>query len=227
IYDSIKSFIKDYSELINELDKVYNADRAKGFEPLTAEEKEALTEEEVEKWETKIKDSLLRRDSDVASVASVMKNAMASTYEVDGKKLSLSSFGINTLSYFLSAENEKNAYHIDGDPDDDATSGNTDKLKAAIASNPEQVSSFFQKLSSNMYESFQNMTRSSSSRSYGSFYDDKKVKKDYESYETKLSEWESYVAEMEDKYYAQFSAMEKAMSKLNSQQTYITNMFGG
>ena len=33
IYDMIKNFIKEYSELINEMDKLYNAESAKGYEP--------------------------------------------------------------------------------------------------------------------------------------------------------------------------------------------------
>ena len=33
IYDMIKSFLKDYNSIINEMDKLYNADSAKGYEP--------------------------------------------------------------------------------------------------------------------------------------------------------------------------------------------------
>ena len=71
----------------------------------------ASTEEEVEEWEKKIKDSLLRRDESISSVANIMKSAMSSVYEIGGSKLSLSNFGIETLGYFNAADNEKNAYH--------------------------------------------------------------------------------------------------------------------
>ncbi|MCR5788399.1 MAG: flagellar filament capping protein FliD [Lachnospiraceae bacterium] len=226
IYDTIKEFVKEYDSLINELDKLYNADTAKGFEPLTSEEKDALTDEEIEKWEEKIKSSLLRRDSAVSTVANAMKNAMSSVYEVNGKKLSLSNFGIETLGYFNSADNERNAYHIAGDPDDEATSGQTDKLKAAIATDPKEVASFFQKLASDMYSRLQKETWSTAERSYGNFYDDKKVKEEYESYETKLADWEEYVGKIEDKYYKQFSRMETSMAKLNNQQNYLSTMYG-
>ena len=50
--------------------------------------------------------------------------------EIGGKKYSLSSFGISTLGFLNAAENEQNAYHIDGDEDDANTSGKTDKLMA-------------------------------------------------------------------------------------------------
>ena len=126
IYDMIKSFLKDYNSIINEMDKLYNADSAKGYEPLTDDEKDAMSDSEVEKYEQKIKDALLRRDSNLSTVSSTLKEVMSSGLEVNGKQMYLSDFGIETLSYFTAAENEKNAYHIDGDADDSSTSGYAD-----------------------------------------------------------------------------------------------------
>ena len=128
------------------MDEAYNADSSKGYEPLTDEEKDAMSDKEVEKWETKIKDSLLRKDDTLNSVANTLKNDMASSFIINGKSYALSSFGISTLGYFASGENEKGVYHIDGDKDDTTTSGNEDKLRAAIASDPETVVSFFSQL---------------------------------------------------------------------------------
>ena len=73
------------------MDTLYNAKTAKGYEPLTSEEKEAMSDEEVEKWEKKIKDSLLRRDGNLSSVMSGMKTAMQSSIEINGKIVSFSS----------------------------------------------------------------------------------------------------------------------------------------
>lgn len=227
VYDKIKSFIKDYSELINEMDKLYNAPANKGYDPLTDDEKEALSESEIKKWEEKVNESLFRRDSTLSSVSNVLKNAMLQAFDVGGTTYSLSSFGINTLGYFNAADNERNAYHIDGDPDDSETSGNADKLKAAIAANPEAVTGFFQKLAANMSDQLTKLSKSSSTRSYGNFYDDKQMKTDLEKYESQVTKWDDYVKSIEDRYYKQFSKMESAMTKLNSQQNYISSMFGG
>lgn len=48
IYDMVKGFLKEYNTLINEMDKLYNADSAKGYEPLTDDEKDAMSDTEVE-----------------------------------------------------------------------------------------------------------------------------------------------------------------------------------
>lgn len=228
IYDMIKNFLTEYNSLINEMDKLYNADSAKGYEPLTDEEKEAMSESQIEEWEEKVKASLFSGDSSVSSISLALREVMASGFEVNGKTMYLSSFGINTLSYFTAEENERNAYHIDGDPDDASTSGNADKLKTMIASDPDAVVSFFSQLSQKLYTKMDEMSKSVTGyRSYGSFYDDKKMQTDYDDYTSKIEELEEKLADYEDKWYAKFSAMETAMAKMQSNVSAVTSMLGG
>lgn len=228
IYDMVKDFFKEYNSIINEMDKLYNADSAKGYEPLTDDEKEAMSETEIEKYETKIKDALLRGDSNLSTISSAMKEIMASGIEVNGKTMYLSNFGINTLGYFNAAENEKNAYHIDGDPDNSNTSGNADVLKGMIASDPDTVITFFSELSKKLYSKMDSLSKSVDGyRSYGSFYDDKKMKADYTDYTSKIAELEEKLADYEDQWYAKFAAMETAMAKMQSNANAVTSLLGG
>lgn len=228
IYDMIKGFLKEYNSIINEMDKLYNADSAKGYEPLTDEEKEALSDSEVEKYEKKIKDALLRRDSNLNSVNSALKEIMAGGVTVNGKKMYLSDFGISTLGYFNAADNEKNAYHIDGDPDDASTAGNADRLKSMIANDPDTVIDFFSQLSKDLYTKMSDLSKSSTGyRTYGNFYDDIKMKNDYSDYTTKISELEKKLQDYEDKWYAKFSKMETAMAKMQNNANAVTALIGG
>lgn len=228
IYDMIKEFITEYNAVINEMDKLYNADSASDYEPLTDDEKASMSESEIEKYEQKIKDSLLRRDSTLNSISSDLKKVMMSGVEVNGKTMYLTNFGIETLSYFTAADNEKNAYHIDGDEDDSDTSGNADKLKSLIASDPDTVIAFFTKLSQNLYTTMSDHSKSVEGyRSFGSFYDDKKMKSDYEDYNTKIKELEDKLADYEDKWYSKFAAMETAMAKMQNNASAVTALLGG
>ncbi len=226
IYDSIKSMFKEYNELIKAMDEAYNATGAKGYEPLTSEEKEAMTEDEIEKWETKIKDSLLRKDSLLGGASTAMKNAFASTFEIDGVKYSLASFGIKTQSYFEAATNERGVYHIDGDTDDAYSSGNDDKLRAMIASNPDVVVSFFSQLSTKVYDQLGKKMASSSVSSVYTIYNDKEMATEYSEYNSKISDVEEEITTWEDYYFKKFSGMESAMAKLNSQQSALAGYFG-
>lgn len=226
IYDTIKGFISEYNELIKELDTVYGADSAKGYEPLTSEEKEAMSEEDIEKWEKKIKDSLLRRDGTVSSISSMLKSTMQSAYEINGKKYSLSTFGIGTLGYFTSSEFEKGVFHIDGDADDASTSGNDDKLKSIIAADPEAVGTFFKNLASDLYTKIGEKMQATTLSSAFTVYNDKQMSTELTSIKEKISEWEDYVTEQEDYWYSKFTAMEKALSELQSNSSYLSGLLG-
>lgn len=226
IYDKIKDFLADYNDLINSMTKSYNAESASDYEPLTEDEKDAMSDTEIEKWEAKGKGAILRRDSTLSTLMSVMTGAMSKTYTINGKTYALSSFGIKTLGIMNAEDNEQNAYHIDGDADDDATSSNTDKLMAAIIEDPDAVTEFFKKISNDLYDSLGEQMTSTTLRSYGSFYNDKQLDTEYRSYTTKISDWDQKVQDIEDQYYKKFAAMESALASLQSQQSSLSGLLG-
>ena len=226
IYDKVKDFLTEYNSIINEITKLYNADSAGSYEPLTDDEKDKMSDTEIEKWETKIKDSLLRRDTSLGTIMNSMMTAMSSPITIDGKDYSLSSFGIQTLGYLNAAKNEQNAYHIDGDEDDENTSGNKDKLMDAITKNPDTVIDFMKQLSTNLYKAMDQQMQSSSLRSRYKIYNDKELDKEYSNLTKTIKQWESKVSDKEDYYYKKFSNMETAMSKLQSQTSSLSSMLG-
>lgn len=227
VYDTIKNFLKEYNELINEMDKLYNAKIARGYEPLSDEEKDAMSDRDIDKWEDTIKESILYRDSTLSEISNIFKMAMMSGFEVNGKTMYLSDFGINKLGYFNAADNERNAYHIDGDPDDVNTMGNSDVLKSMIASDPDTVVSFFTQLSKKLYADIGERMKSNDYSSYNKVYNDKQMQKEYDSYTSKIAEQEKKITAAEDKYYKQFGAMETALAKLESKSNAIAGLLGG
>ena len=227
IYGMIKNFFTEYNKLINEMDSLYNAESSKGYDPLLTEEKEALSEGEIEEWEKKIKDSLLRKDSTLSSVSFSMVSVMLQGAEVNGQKMYLSDFGINTLGYFKSKDNEKNAYHIDGDPDDATTKANEDKLKKMIASDPNTVMDFFTKLSTNLYDDLTKKLAGTTLSSAMTVYNDKVMKEEYNDYTSRIKKEEDKLNAMMDKWYKKFSQMEVAMSKLESRSSSLASILGG
>lgn len=226
VYDVVKNMLKEYNELVNEMSKLYNAASSKGYDPLTAEQKEAMTEDEVKDWETKIKDSLLRNDQTVNDVMNAMIAATTEGFDVGGKKMYLSDFGIATQGYFDAEENERYALHIDGDASDAATAGKEDKLKSMIAADPNQVTSFFTQLSQKLYTNLYNKMGSTSMSSIYKVYNDKELEADKKSWEAKLKDLEKAMSDAEDRYYKKFSAMETALAKINSKQSSLSGLFG-
>ena len=196
VYNSIKSFLKEYNSVMKEMNTLYNADSAKGYEPLTSE-------------------------ATLSSIMSSMRSAMMSTVEYDGKTYALSSFGIMTSTDFT----EGGLLHIYGDADDSVYSAKDDKLKKALSEDPDAViatlTGVFGKLRENMSQKMA-ATKYSSTLT---FYNDIKMKSDVKSYEDQIEDWEDRLAEMEDSYYRKFTAMETALAKLQSQQSSMSSLF--
>lgn len=228
IYDMIKNFFTEYNKLVNEMSSLYNAESSKGYDPLLSEEKASLADSEIEEWEKKIKDSLLRRDATLSDVSGAMRQVMLQGVSVNGKTMYLADFGINTLGYFNAAENEKGAYHIDGDKDDANVANNDDILRQMIAADPDTVMNFFSGLSKNMYDTLSDKMKSIPDTSSAfTVYNDKLMKKEYDDYKDRIKKEEDKLNDLMDKWYAKFSAMETAMAKLQSKNNAISGMLGG
>lgn len=227
IYDKIKNFVKEYNSLISEMNTLYDASSSRGYEPLTSDEKDAMTDEEVKNWEEKIKGSLLRRDSTISTLLSSMRTTLNKSIEVTNSqgttsRYSLASFGIVTSSY-----TEKGQLHIEGDSEDSDFAAKDDKLKAMIAADPDAIAKTFSALGNEIYSNFQNaMKRVEGVSSSLTFYNDVQMDDEIKEYKKNVTSLQDKLADEEEKYYKQFSAMETAMAKLQSQQTYISQLFG-
>ena len=226
IYNAVKSFVKEYNSLIKEMNTLYNADRAKDYEPLTSDEKENMSEKEIEEWEQKIKDSLLRRDDKLSSLTSSMRTTLNKSVEYtntngETKRYSLASFGINTGRW-----NEYGQLHINGDPDDADYKDYDDKLRAAIEEDPGALIQTLSTLGGELYTNFQKAMKSSDYSSALTFYDDKQMDKEISNYDDKIAKLQEKMNDVEDRYYKQFAAMESALAKLQSSQSSLSSLFG-
>ena len=222
-YELIKEALTEYNKLIEEMNKLYDADSARGYDPLTDEQKEAMTETDIENWENKIKGSLLRRDDTLGSLLTGMRTALASTYkdEETGKLYSLSTYGIVTGNY---TENGK--LHIYGDTDDATYATYQDRLKTALEEDPDQVMTVLTNVFGNLYETMTEKCAKTEISSALTFYNDKQYTDLLGDYEDDLEIMEDRIAALEDKYYKQFTAMEKALSKLQSQTNSLASLLG-
>lgn len=231
IYDNIKKFVNAYNSLIDEMNKLYSEEKT-DYEPLTDEERSQLSEKQIEQWEEKAKQGLLRRDSTINSLLSNMRTILNKGVEVtmeDGSKqtFTLASLGIVTGDY-----SEKGKLHIMGDPDDEAYASQTNKLKQALEDNPEIFSQVFAGTKENqgfgyqMYDYLNTAMKHTENSSALTFYDDISMKKDIDDADDEIDKWQEKLADMEDKYYKQFGAMETAMAKLQQQQSYLSSLMG-
>lgn len=231
VYNTIKNFVKKYNELIEEMNTLYNEDKPE-YEPLTDEERSQLSDTQIEQWEKKAKQGLLRRDETISNLLSSMRTILNKGVTVIDKngneqRYTLASLGIVTGDY---SENGK--LHIMGDADDPLYASETNKLKDALESNPEILSQLFvgdkdnQGLGTQLYSSLTKAMGHSETSHSLTFYDDITLDDKIDDKEDEIDKWTEKLQKLEDKYYDQFAAMESAMAKLQSQQSYIASLMG-
>ena len=97
----------------------------------------------------------------------------------------------------------------------------------AINENPEAVEKTLSTLGSEMYNSLMKAMGKSDLSSALTFYNDVQIDNEIDEYKDRVSTLQEKAIAEEDKYYEQFAAMEAAMAKLQSQQAYVAQLFGG
>lgn len=243
----VKDFVDEYNTLIEELNDMLNADSAKGYEPLTDEEKEAMSESQIEKWETKIKDSLLRNDSTLKSLLTSMRTTLSGIVEGNEFK-SLARIGITTGTYtengklYLDEDKLKEALSKDadavvqllagsGDPEATFNASNKDSaLKYSDLSSEEQTKwknktlGIFDRTYNSLKSNFSSISNVKSSNS---LFNDLLWNTKITNQAKEIDKWQERLENMEKMYYSKFTAMEKLMSQLNSQTGSLTSLLGG
>lgn len=210
----INDFVNSYNTLLEKLQTSYNKASSKTYMPLTDEEKEVMSDREIEKWEQTGKENILSKDENLRQIINLLKDFTSKTYNIDGEQVSLASIGISTGSYFTTSADKRGTLEID-----------ENKLKEELERNPDKVNKLIKAVGTDLYEKLTQDSKSSSIRSIYTFYNDKELKKQLDSYKKKLDDEDKKIAKMEDKYYKQFSAMETALSKLSSSSSYLSSLF--
>ncbi|MCR8645035.1 flagellar filament capping protein FliD [Paenibacillus sp. N1-5-1-14] len=229
IVNAVKDFVKDFNEMLKALqDKVGEA-KYRDYKPLTDDQRKAMKEDEVKKWEEKARSGMLKNDDILSDAISKLRlSAVSSVSGGDPRYNTLSSIGISSGSYL-----DNGKLYVD-----------EDKLRKAIEANPDAIAHIFAApgdggndksssgLADRMYADMKNSLDKIKSRSglssVGIDASDestiglqlRRVKEDITAGNAKLKQ-------AEDRYYRKFAAMEAAISKLNAQGSNLLSQFGG
>ncbi len=221
VIEFISSFVDEYNKLISDLNTLYNATKVSTGQ-ISDSDREAMTEKQIDEYEQKLKDSLLRRDSNLQSVISALRNSLQITMP-NNKYKSLSAIGITTGSY---SENGK--LYLD-----------KDKLRKALTEDADAVRDLFTAKASStdasskngigpqLNEAISNLSkRIDGVKSYKSFYNDKITESEIKSLSSRITELEKKYSEKQTRLYKKFANLEKNMSTVNSQSASLTSMLG-
>lgn len=224
--DKIVNFVKDYNELIGEVNgklwESYDSD----YQPLTDEQKEAMSENQIKQWETKAKSGLLRKDDDISRLAENMKSVMSTLMDSTG--IDLEKIGIKPVQDY---KDKNGTFEI-----------NEEKLTTALQENFDDVRDLFIKgntadtlTGAGILPKFKELMKDNFTK-YDSIFNKKastsgvyaltnEMTKQILDKKKLIDEMNTDLKSREDGFYKKFSALETAMAKAESQQSSMSNMF--
>lgn len=212
--DAVKKFTDSLNTLLTKLTGYTTGkDNSEDYPALTESQRDSMTQDQITKWEAKAKTGILRHDSTLSRLISDLKSAFFTS--AGGTGTNATSIGISTASYYSS-----NAGNLEV---------NEDTLKNALATDPAKVLSIFTGGNSSVADSQQGViyklrnTVSSFKKTSNSTISTLTTKIDDATKSIKTLE--DKLSDLSEKYYKKFSAMETALSKLNSTSGMLSSLF--
>lgn len=220
--ESIKKFVEDYNKTIKDIEDKLIEKRYPDFQPLSDEERAAMSEKEVEMWEEKSRSGLLRGDPlltrAIQDIRRSLTDQVKDLEDVGGISL-LSQIGIDT------ARGTGGKLFI-----------NEEKLNKALSEKPDEVIALFTKKTGNLgvfervYKELNQVVDKLSNKAGnpGSSLNNSSLAKKINEMNDDINRWQDRLIRVEDRYWKQFTAMEKALNQMNQQSTWMQQtMFGG
>ncbi|QVY61209.1 flagellar filament capping protein FliD [Cytobacillus gottheilii] len=223
-FDNIKKFVEDYNELIDKLQGTMKEEKYRDYAPLTDEEREALSDDQVEKWEEKAKSGLLRNDQTLSSLLNQMRMDFYTPVEGESDSMfsQLSAIGITTTANYL---------------DGGKLQINEEKLKEALEKDADGVYNLFaadgptsseQGIARRLRDSLSNSITTITQRAGNGMQTNSQftLGKNLDEINSRITDMEARLTEKEDRFWQQFTAMETAMQKMNDQMNYMMSQLG-
>jgi len=222
IVDTITQFVNKYNEVIEKIREKTTEKKYSDYPPLTDVQKEAMEDEEIEKWEKFAKSGTLRNDSILNSVLSKMRSNFSNPVSGTSVYSQLSQIGIKTTSNYLDG----------GKLTIDET-----KLREKIAADPNAIYELFQadgttsseqgiarRLRATLSTAMSDI-KNKAGKTTSSVNNTFTLGKQLNNYQDQIDRWKDKLETIEDRYWARFTAMETAINKANSQSSYLSSYF--
>lgn len=240
VFDSIKTFVDKYNGIIDDLNKKIVEKKYRDFPPLLDDQKKDMKDNDIKLWEDKARSGLLNNDSTISGFLVQLRNSLAEAVggiADAGSPKTLSDIGITTSK----------SYSDHGKLVLDET-----KLKSVLGSNLEGVKTLFTKISTlgeykdttvtsqakhddsgfgwRIYDRINSTIAglASIAGSPTSSYVDTNslMAKQLKSINQNLDNEQDRIMRYENNLYKKFADMETALTKLNSQSSWLSQQLG-
>ncbi|MFJ9463545.1 flagellar filament capping protein FliD [Viridibacillus arvi] len=226
--DKVKEFVSKYNELIAGLNDQIKETKYRDYTPLTAEQRKDMTESEQKLWDEKAMSGLLRGDSILRNGLGDMRNALYSQVKGLGNNVidTMFKMGITTSSNFndggkLVIDETKLRKALEEDPDRVVKTLTQNGSKTGTEGDTRGI---VQRLRDSMSDFTKNIEKKAgrATMTENQFA----IGKNLIDTNKRITTLTDRLKDVEARYWKQFSAMEAAINKANSQSS-IFAQFGG
>ncbi|MGN0679386.1 MAG: flagellar filament capping protein FliD [Oscillospiraceae bacterium] len=233
----IKDFVKDYNQLIDDVYGHIGTTPARDsknntYEPLTDEEKDEMSEEEVEKWEKTAKKGVIYNDSTISSIMSQIRSTLYNTITTDdGSKFGIFNMGIATIPYDYESHGK---LEIDEDAFNKAFDENPDAVAKLFTDADNGIMKKIDTILDNAVSTTTSKTGSirgslirKAGLEKGSTAKNNEIFRQMEQINKRINTLQDRYDAKENYWWDVFTNLEKMMGKFNDQSAYLSNYLGG
>ena len=222
VVDKIKAFVENYNSVMEKIDGKLTEKRYRDFAPLTDEQKADMKESDIEKWEEMARSGLLSGDTLLSGLYSDIRMSTSSAVAGEGKYRTFSSIGITTLAWY-----DHGKLYIDEDKLRNALTEDMDGVIKLFTASKEKdgMDGIATRLYSTVNQGMKSITEKAGSAS--SLVDQSFLGKEIDDVNDRIRQMEDYLIRVEERYWAQFTAMESALQQMQSQSDWLTAQLGG
>lgn len=220
-FDNIMKFVDKYNEVIDKLNGSQTEEKFRDFHPLSDEQKKEMSEDEIKKWEEKAQSGILRGESSLSNGMYSLRQSWYATVDTGGAFTSLTQIGITTTSDYM----DGGKLQVD-----------EESLKKALRENPEDVQKLFSNtvqgesrgLVNRLEDSLKTTMKSIEEQAGKSTHtlDNYTIGKRMKDLNDRIFDFEARMLKVENRYWNQFTQMEKAIQRLNDQSAQLFSQFG-
>jgi flagellar hook-associated protein 2 len=226
IFKSINDFVEKYNSTIASVNSKVTEERYRKYQPLSDEERESMSEKQADMWDEKAKSGMLRNDSILSGALNKMRTDLYGrvgndTDDVNNNFDQLSEIGITTSKNYL----DRGKLVIDPTKLREAIKNDPNAIYKLFSNNSTTVSEqgIAQKLRTTIKDTIKSIEERAGNamRTNAQFT----LGRNLTSIDKQINTFEDRLIKVEDRYWRQFTAMEKAIQKANSQSAYLMQQF--
>ncbi|ONI45976.1 hypothetical protein AN641_02735, partial [Candidatus Epulonipiscioides gigas] len=215
LFKTVENFVNAYNTLIEELNGLVDAEYNSEYQPLLSEEKEGMSDSDLELWNDKIDNSLLRNDPQIEALLDSMRNTLMEVFPQNDSFKSLYDIGIETSTDYQ----ENGKLILDEEKLKEAISKDAEGIKELFVGNSETGTDGY---AEKMYDNVTDLLKGTDSSSSMFLFNDLDLEKAILDQQEEIDKAYDTMLAKEEIYQAQFLAMEMAIQQLNSQANLFT-----